>query len=201
MQLKLKVVGGARDGQVVPVNGPKFLIGRASDCHLRPTSDAISRHHCAIVREGDSLVICDLGSRNGTYVNDQRIEGQHVLTAGDEIRVGPLQFVVELVKKSGVGKRPKVRDVGDAMDRTANSNSPEDWDVSSWLEDDEEPPPRPRTTEPTDDTATIAMEDTSATVLPPSGDGKPAGSTSAGGASGMEAAAEALRKYYSRRRR
>ncbi len=69
MELKLKIVQGKNAGQEVAITGQKFLIGRAEDCHMRPGSDMISRHHCAIVVDQSFVAVRDFGSKNGTYVN------------------------------------------------------------------------------------------------------------------------------------
>jgi hypothetical protein len=137
MQLKLKVLEGSRVGTEVPVTGPKFFIGRDEDCQLRPRSDLISRHHCVLLVEPGYAAVRDFGSKNGTYVNGQRIEGEQTLKAGDKLIVGPLQF--EIVIHHGVGgpKRPKVQDVKEAASRTASRASQDDMDIHDWLNDEE----------------------------------------------------------------
>lgn len=99
MQVKLKVLIGSSAGKEIPVPVSRFLIGRGDDCHMRPKSDAISRNHCAILVSGDNVILRDLNSRNGTFVNDQRVQGDHELKAGDKIRIGKLEF--EAVIKQG----------------------------------------------------------------------------------------------------
>jgi len=99
MQVKLKVLVGSSAGKEIPVPVSRFLIGRGDDCHMRPKSDAISRNHCALLVSGDSVVLRDLNSRNGTFVNDQRVQGDQELKSGDKIRIGKLEF--EAVIKAG----------------------------------------------------------------------------------------------------
>ena len=70
----------------------KFLIGREQDCHLRPNSELVSRHHCVFAVDDFSVHVSDLGSTNGTFVNDQRVRGEVLLNSGDRIRVGKLDF-------------------------------------------------------------------------------------------------------------
>ncbi|HEV3299862.1 MAG TPA: FHA domain-containing protein [Planctomycetaceae bacterium] len=92
LQAKLKVVGGRHHGKIIPLATRKFLIGREQDCHLRPNSELVSRHHCALWVDDFSVRVRDLGSTNGTFVNNQRVRGELVLGAGDHIRVGKLDF-------------------------------------------------------------------------------------------------------------
>lgn len=145
MDVKLKVLVGANVGQDVPVPAPKFLIGRAEDCQLRPKSDLISRHHCVLLVESEMVAVRDLGSRNGTYVNDQRVVGERALKTGDRLRVGPLEFELHVAAQTvpapaGLigGKRPRVTSVREAVARTAEvaGGAPVggDDDVTKWLE-------------------------------------------------------------------
>jgi pSer/pThr/pTyr-binding forkhead associated (FHA) protein len=55
----------------------------------------ISRKHCRIIKEADTLRIEDLGSSNGTFLNGKRIQ-EAVLSAGDTVQVGPVVFVLQI---------------------------------------------------------------------------------------------------------
>ncbi|MDA0284142.1 MAG: FHA domain-containing protein [Planctomycetota bacterium] len=90
----LKVVGGKQDGKLIPLNTKKFLIGREQDCHLRPGSESVSRHHCAIAIDDFTVRVRDLGSSNGTYVNGKRIIGVHDANPGDALKIGSLEFEI-----------------------------------------------------------------------------------------------------------
>ena len=92
MKLKLIVLAGAKEGLEIPLKKDKFLIGRAKECALRAGSEAISRRHCAIIHRETGWTVRDLGSRNGTHVNDEKITAEVPLKPGDELRVGPLKF-------------------------------------------------------------------------------------------------------------
>jgi len=87
------------------VNGP-LVIGRKVDADLRVPQVEVSRAHCEISISGKKVVIRDLGSSNGTFVNDQKVQ-QTALKAGDRVRVGSVVFVVQV---DGVPK-----DVGKAL--------------------------------------------------------------------------------------
>ena len=119
MDARLKVILGTNAGKEIRLLGPKFLIGRAEDCHLRPKSDLISRHHCVLLLEEQGLTVRDLGSRNGTLVNGQRVSGECELKTGDNLEVGPLKFEVSVSALSAPTKRPKVNGIKEAAARTA----------------------------------------------------------------------------------
>lgn len=150
MDVKLLVANGKKAGQVVPVTGPKFFIGRAEDCHLRPRSDTVSRHHCALLLESGLVLVRDLGSKNGTFVNDQRVRPEAEVRNGDRLRVGQLEFEVQMVTAIGGKKKPAVQSVQEVAVRTATGSGPlneEDRKLDDWLADD--------TGEPVAETATM----------------------------------------------
>jgi len=140
MDVKLVVLGGKHPGQVIAVHGPEFLVGRAPECKLRPNSDMVSRRHCIISITEGQATIRDLGSRNGTIVNDKKIAGEHELRTGDKLKVGPLEFEVQLSTSIGGKKKPKVHNVQEAAARTIEAAKPRDNepDISDWLNDDDE---------------------------------------------------------------
>jgi serine phosphatase RsbU (regulator of sigma subunit) len=83
--------------QVVPIEGDGLTIGRAQGNGLELEGAEISRRHAEIVSEGDSYILRDLGSRFGTFVNDERVTEQ-TLGHSDQIRIGrhsDLQFLIE----------------------------------------------------------------------------------------------------------
>jgi predicted component of type VI protein secretion system len=77
--------------------GPKTLVGRSSECNLRIASDRVSRRHCLIKVEENSVTVRDLGSSNGTQLNGKMITPQTEVevTAGSMLVVGPLKFIVQ----------------------------------------------------------------------------------------------------------
>jgi predicted component of type VI protein secretion system len=135
MDVKLVVLGGKNAGMQLAVAGAKYLIGRGEDCQLRPGSDQISRHHCAILVEEGKVTVEDYGSTNGTYVNQQRVQNNRELRTGDHLRIGPLEFEVQLTVNVGGKKKPKIQTIQEAAARTAQSaTKPEDLDVAHWLD-------------------------------------------------------------------
>ncbi|MBX3441280.1 MAG: FHA domain-containing protein [Planctomyces sp.] len=96
VQAELRVSSGRQAGSVITLPLGKFLIGREEDCHLRPNSDLVSRHHCVFTADELSLRLRDLGSTNGTFVNGERIRGAVLLNDGDRVAIGKLEFDVVL---------------------------------------------------------------------------------------------------------
>jgi hypothetical protein len=73
-----------------PVSKPQVVIGRWEENDIVVDDRWVSRHHARVHREGEQYTIVDLDSKNGTFVNGQRINRPVVLTDGDEIQVTPL---------------------------------------------------------------------------------------------------------------
>ncbi len=82
--------------QAVSVQRDRSLIGRDTRCHLRIPSSAVSRRHAELRVEEGQVTLEDLGSSNGTYVNQERISGPRLLAPGDLVAIGDLVFVVQI---------------------------------------------------------------------------------------------------------
>jgi pSer/pThr/pTyr-binding forkhead associated (FHA) protein len=133
MELRLKVLEGKHAGREIRISGAKFLIGRSEECQLRPSSDSISRRHCELQIEDGRATVRDLGSRNGTLVNEERVDGAHVLKTGDLLTIGALRFEVNLTTDLAARKQPIVRNVKEAATRTHEAAAATVPDVESWL--------------------------------------------------------------------
>lgn len=96
MKLNLIVTEGAHKGKAIPVTKKEFVIGRDPKCHLRPSSGAVSKRHCALLYRDGKLFVRDLKSTNGTFINDKQIQGEHELNNEDKLSVGPLAFIVQM---------------------------------------------------------------------------------------------------------
>jgi pSer/pThr/pTyr-binding forkhead associated (FHA) protein len=102
MQPRVRLIERGADAsqtREIPITQQEFLIGRGTDCDLRLRVTAVSRHHCIIRALGEEVTVVDLGSRNGTFVNDQRVRSSAVLHSGDELKIGTCSFVVNLGDK------------------------------------------------------------------------------------------------------
>ena len=101
-----------RPDSVYPLLDAECVIGRAAENGLTVPDGSVSSKHARIVRTDDGFVIEDLQSRNGTFVNGERItEGQRKLSDGDLIRLGKviMTFNVARETKAGETTEPEVR--------------------------------------------------------------------------------------------
>jgi serine/threonine protein kinase len=89
---RLVIIQGMRRGQCLVMTSDLLEITRQQ---LDPESTAISRRHAVIRRRGDDFWIEDC-SMNGTWVNGQRISGDHLLSVGDQIRIGNCVLRIEV---------------------------------------------------------------------------------------------------------
>ena len=170
MEVNLIVANGKQMGKKVSISSSKFLIGRGEECNLRPQSNLVSRTHCVILIEKDLAAIEDLGSTNGTLVNNERLAERRELKNGDRIKVGMLELEVQVAV--GEKKKPDVHTVQQAAARTvaAAAITDEDFDVSRWLGEDDGTTITPARKEPSvgDDTMSgKSLVDTTAIPVPP----------------------------------
>ncbi len=101
-QVELKVLGGKFQGRAIPINTKKFLVGREQDCHLRPNSDLVSRHHCVFLVDEFTVRLRDLGSTNGTRVNGELVRNERVLNDGDQVSIGKLELQLVIRETAAV---------------------------------------------------------------------------------------------------
>ena len=104
-----------------PVPEGVTVLGRSHDCELRIPLKIVSRKHCQLSPNNESLKIQDLDSRIGTFLNGKRINAAPV-KPGDYIRIGPLTFLVQIdgepkevvppEARKKTAKKPQPRKVG-----------------------------------------------------------------------------------------
>ncbi len=81
------VLSGTLKGKKIPVGDAVISLGRDTDATLQILDDGVSRHHAEIYVVGDMVFVKDLGSTNGSFVNDQKV-AETVLRNGDRVRIG-----------------------------------------------------------------------------------------------------------------
>src|SRR4051812_5104221 len=87
----LVVIYGSELGKKYNLNAASLVIGRSSKCDIQIDQESISRNHSKIVNTGKSILVRDLGSTNGTYVNDELID-EYTLRDGDLVKIGRTIF-------------------------------------------------------------------------------------------------------------
>jgi hypothetical protein len=92
---RLVVLSGVKAGATFPLRGDVLTIGREVGRDVQVDFDpTVSRRHARLERQGDRWVLIDEGSRNGTFVNGQRVQ-QRVIQVGDVLRLGNTEMRVE----------------------------------------------------------------------------------------------------------
>ena len=98
----LLIRSGQQTGRVLEVTGERFVIGRDDDCDLQLMDEKISRKHASLVTHADGRVILqDLGSTNGTFIDEQRVTQPTEVRGDEQVRVGDTMLVVSAEQPSG----------------------------------------------------------------------------------------------------
>ncbi|MHB1561292.1 MAG: FHA domain-containing protein, partial [Isosphaeraceae bacterium] len=94
MNYVLQVVRGRSATTTLRLAEGITSLGRHDDCIIRIKSSQVSRRHCELFDADGMLMVRDLGSSNGTFVNGKRVMGQQSLKVGDELTVGGITLRV-----------------------------------------------------------------------------------------------------------
>jgi pSer/pThr/pTyr-binding forkhead associated (FHA) protein len=91
--VELMIMSGPDDGTVLdllrPKNGDSYILGRREDCDvILPYDSQVSRQHTSLFMKDSRWYVQDLGSRNGTFIGKQKIEGAVLLEPGQMFRMG-----------------------------------------------------------------------------------------------------------------
>lgn len=100
---KLIIQTGKLAGKPLTIPSKEVVIGRDEGCFIRMGSAEISRRHCSLKTTSEGILVTDLGSSNGTLVNDHPITIPTILRLGDKLRVGATEFLVD-------GPKPRIDD-------------------------------------------------------------------------------------------
>lgn len=94
LTVELMIMSGPEDGKPIFLSNPRqggeaYIIGRRDDCDvILPYDSQISRQHARLFRKDSRWCLQDLGSRNGTYLGKQKIEGVASVAPGQMFRIG-----------------------------------------------------------------------------------------------------------------
>ncbi len=110
---ELVIQSGKLQGKRLVLPAKEMVVGRDEDCDLRIGSASVSRKHCVIKNSAEGILVTDLGSQNGTLVNDVPIKAPTYLREGDVLRIGSTLLAVPVLQKakaSADSSPPKVSD-------------------------------------------------------------------------------------------
>ncbi len=93
-RLRVKSAPGLRAGAAYDLGGGA-LLGRGTEADIVLEDTFSSSRHARLTPQGDAVVLEDLGSTNGTYLNDEPLGGPQPLHDGDRIRIGDSEFTFE----------------------------------------------------------------------------------------------------------
>ncbi len=137
---RLILAVGSRAGREAPLQFGYYMVGRHSECQIRPKSRSVSRRHCLLFQDETELRVFDLDSAAGTRVNDLRIRTKTwtVLRHGDMLRCGKVVFRIEFGRSASTCDAPRAeRQLADSM---PVGKAWHDVDIAGFLEtqDDED---------------------------------------------------------------
>ena len=92
---KLVVLSEGLTGQSYELKVDKTTIGRVDDNTFQIAQPSVSSHHCEVLLKGNDVVIKDLNSTNGTFINNQQVTGEAVLKPGQILRLGEIEIRLE----------------------------------------------------------------------------------------------------------
>ena len=93
-KLRVDTAAGLASGSAYDLSDGA-LLGRGDQADIRLEDGFASARHARLVPQGDVMVLEDLGSTNGTYLNGEPLRGPQPLHAGDRIRIGDTEFSFE----------------------------------------------------------------------------------------------------------
>ena len=99
----------AYDGRVGPLTDGENLIGRDPACGVWLDASGVSRRHARLVVSGDASTIEDLGSKNGTWLNDVPVTTPSVIGDGDRIQVGPVTLEFRTSSRASATETVRLR--------------------------------------------------------------------------------------------
>ena len=93
-RLRVRTAAGLREGSAYDLSG-EVLLGRGDDVDIRLEDSFASSRHARLVPQGETTVLEDLGSTNGTRLNGEPLAGPQPLHPGDRIQIGDSEFAFE----------------------------------------------------------------------------------------------------------
>jgi len=97
-----ELVSADSPGCSIPLEDLPVTVGRDSDVEFCLSDPYVSHYHCKIDQIGGTLVVRDLGSKNGTFVNGVYVTESHLMP-GDKLTVGQTKFRAHYKRRKGAG--------------------------------------------------------------------------------------------------
>jgi len=92
---KLVVLSAGMTGRTHELKVDKTTIGRVEDNTFQIAEPSVSSHHCELLLRGNEVVVKDLNSTNGTFINGEKVS-ESVLKAGQVLRLGQIEMRLEI---------------------------------------------------------------------------------------------------------
>jgi len=153
------------DRKEFPLIEGKTIVGRKEECDLRIPLAEISRKHVMFMVDEKAVTLRDLGSSNGTYVNNQKVS-ERELAAGDHVVIGPVVFTLQIDGKPDdikpvhtrlEAKSAVAESSGLGLHGPGESDTMESKDI--FAEDDEDPISALEALAGSDDTSALDLGD------------------------------------------
>jgi pSer/pThr/pTyr-binding forkhead associated (FHA) protein len=131
---KLVVLSAGMTGRTHELVGDKTTIGRVEDNTFQIAEPSVSSHHCEVLLRGDKIVVRDLNSTNGTFLNGEKIS-EAPIKPGQVLRLGQIEIRLETDAPAGPAKKPLdqtlVMQRGVSLNELEKGNRPGGFDTAS----------------------------------------------------------------------
>ena len=115
----VRILSGPQAGQIFPLNEGTNTIGRAPSCNIKVLNAGVSKEHAKIDALHDKVILHDMGSRNGTFINGVQIKSQ-LVQPGDKILLHDTMVEIANMPDQIRGYGPvKEKAVHEAEEKTA----------------------------------------------------------------------------------
>ena len=131
---KLVVLSQGLAGLSYELKTDKITVGRVEDNSFQVSDPSVSSHHCEILLKGTEVIVRDLNSTNGTFINGKEVKGEASIPAGQVLRLGQIEIRVEGIEGSPakkavdrtqiIGKGVKIDDLGTTQPTSFAKDSP-----------------------------------------------------------------------------
>src|SRR5437899_12668969 len=102
---KLVLLSAGLTGRTHELKVDKTTVGRVEDNTFQIAEPSVSSHHCELILQGPDILVRDLGSTNGTFINGEKVS-ESVLKTGQILRLGQIEMRLETVAPPSSAKKP-----------------------------------------------------------------------------------------------